>query len=172
MNKCQLEKISYHEAGHAVAYYLSRVRFKYVQIFDKEEDAPLVDLEPKVAKELGHLRVKAGGIVKTLRKKQVFSDRSLIFMTLGGAAAVSIRYKYSPWVSLCIARHEWFAAEPYFHGQTVDFWFNEVRAIMKIHPIWDAVVNLTRELMVHKKIPYKRAFQIIDDSLKGGERDE
>jgi hypothetical protein len=166
MNKRILERIAYHEAGHAVAHYLFNVQFKRIEIFD-DENAPNFKLHPKVKKRLGIKDVKAGGIIKAIRRKQTFSDRDLIFFTLAGAAAESIRYKDSLLATLFRNKHEWAYAEVVFRDRgDIDFWFDCARKTLKMPKIWQAVVTLAKELMIHRRIPYKRAVEIIDGKMK------
>lgn len=166
MDKRRLEKSAYHEAGHAVAHYLYNIRFKRIEIFD-DENVLDFKLPPVVAKRLGIKNVKAGGIIKSIRRKQNLSDREVIVMTLAGAAAESIRYKYSPLVVLLTNKHEWFLAEEIsLNRGEIDFWFDCARKTLKMPKIWQAVVTLAQELMIHRRISYKKAVQIIDDSIQ------
>lgn len=167
MKMKKLERIAYHEAGHAVAQYLSNVQFKYVEICDSEKK-PSYTLPTEILKKMVPLMpkdLKAGGRVVALKRKQRFSDRDGIFIILAGAAAESLRYR-NRLVAMLSNMHEVLEIELMRNGESDDYLFDEARGKLKQPAVWYAVETLVQELLTHHKILYLKAVEIIDKAIK------
>jgi hypothetical protein len=161
-----LERTAYHEAGHAVAHYLCNARFKWVAIFDPEKGPP-INLLAKVLKKVGSqfYKNRVAGRLERIKCWQRLSNRDLIFIGLAGMAAEAIRYRdcLGP---LLTSQHEVALIEPFRCGLSLDYWYDEARSrLRKDIGVWNAVKVLAGELLTSRRIPYKRAVEIIDQAI-------
>ena len=157
-DKHDLERSAYHEAGHAVAHYMGGIKFKYVEIYETPRKP--FSFFPKAIRELKD--VTLGGYVKQIRKKKIPIPSAIIIAMAGGCAEF-IRDKRTKPLYNCCADLE--KMKEFFRGkEDFDVIFDTVKSLMMEKEAWCAVTALAKQLLIERKIPYKKAIQIIENS--------
>ncbi|HNQ85581.1 MAG TPA: hypothetical protein PLT33_06745 [Deltaproteobacteria bacterium] len=150
--------IAYHEAGHAVAAYLTRKKFKYVTIKSNKDYEGYMRHEEQRATSRPEWDE---------RRKTRSSIEKDIMVSLAGSAAIFLltghRERIGAWAdrrramdlaeNICDSRRE---CEAF-----VNWLYVRVEGILRSQANWHAVETLAEELMILGSIGYQKAVHII-----------
>lgn len=165
MNKLKSEqKTAYHEAGHAVASWIFRHKFSFVSITPTEDclgmvkhpDSYLKNFDPDIDNSR-----------KTLHRL----EREIIILLAGLVAE-----------TFFVGRHDWQGASPDYRD-VVDLalyatgsgdeatayikWLSiRTERLLRAPRQWEPIKALAKELMIHKKINYQKAKEIMEHALE------
>ena len=161
----RLDQTAYHEAGHAVAYFLNRLPFRYVTIVPKGDSLGHI-MGEKLSKKL-HNDVEYGTLTPRQRDR---IDRE-IMGTLGGAAAVAVVRNRRKWdgADSDVRRVFDFAdrilGNPEAAGAFFKMLWVSVRDCIAIPYNFRAVEALAGELLKCKRVTGREAREIIDRAI-------
>lgn len=155
----RLERTAYHEAGHAVMSFIRKRRFKYVTIIPEKDS-------------LGHILHKPWSnfdpeVNDDARTSKKIETEALV--SLSGHAVESLLTGKTMWqcASWQGDRHNAIDILSYSfpEGEELGAYFTwlfiHAKNILKQPLHWKAVQYLADELLIHKKIGYKKAREII-----------
>ncbi len=164
MKTKQLERTAYHEAGHAVIAYSLKRKFRYVTIIPT--DGYLGCVQPSMS---GY---------KTFHPEYDSSSRTIkhieheVEIYLAGQIAEKMFSGKENWKcssqdwsnATSMAGHACGNAEAE-EAYTHLLWV-ETKAMMRLPWNWHAVKTLAKQLLIHHKIAYPRAKEIIDQAFE------
>lgn len=155
------EVTAYHEAGHAVAFYLLHKKFKYVTISPKGE----IVYQERKHKE----------ILKKLQKRRIPSERDLkllkrdYMISLAGPIAEGImlkKFEYEDIRPLLYSHSGCNEREQRIDESLWRLYFEETKLLIYAPWNWHAIGALADELEKKKKIRYKEARKIIRNAIE------
>ncbi len=167
MRKHTIKRTAYHEAGHVIASFHCHIPFKSVEIYDPDilSKLPRRRLPSKNLAWLYGNELKLIGRVVALKKKQRICGEVFFLISLAGAASEYLRYGNK---NKCLVKnlYEILAIVNKVGDDGLDFLFECTLAMLRQPAFFNATERLAGELIVRRKIPYKKAMQIIEDSLR------
>jgi len=161
----RIERTAYHEAGHAVAAYLRRLRFTNISIVPYRGT-------------LGRCEFSEAPVIVDLNAHSIERARrrieTLIIVSLAGGVAEC----------LLTGRHNWRGARADLHDAThyasfvtgsddelgayVRWLWEHTRMLLNAPPCWLAVRQLAVVLVEDRRVGERRAREIITEALKRG----
>jgi hypothetical protein len=161
----RIERTAYHEAGHAVAAYLRRLRFTSISIIPYRGT-------------LGHCEFSEAPVIIDLNAHSIGHARrrmeTLIIVSLAGVVAEC----------LLTGRHNWRGAHADLHdaaryasfvtgsddelGAYVRWLWEHTKMLLGAPPCWLAIQQLAAVLIEDRRLGERRARAIIGEALKRG----
>jgi hypothetical protein len=159
------ERSCYHEAGHAVMYRLRGIRFKNVEVFENES-GPFVPIRKRVLSRMREANEPlpsrhVNGIVRRVKRVRIYRP-DMNYIVLAGPVAEAIRYKSSGFQTYWRNLAEIYDVEPF---ESLDFWIYGTRYMLRDPTVWPAVERFAQELFVERKIWFREASNIIDNTI-------
>lgn len=150
MRKKDISTTAYHEAGHAVMYYVTRKRFNKVSIIPGHNYLGIVDEPP----------------INTYALSYNPFRESIISMA--GSIAESIHNGGEVIYHSCIIGAADHARSAYGQRETCDAFLNFIFLYTKdlVNKWWPEIEALANELMKKKEIGYLKAYKLIKESFE------